>query len=74
VWQIAAAQRVPGWRAMASEPVHNLRGGDAYENLTAAAKAVTECISISGPAFPGRRLYLEEPTGRLFSGGALVND
>lgn len=33
--------------------VYRLRGGDDYDSLTAAAKAVTEYPSISGPAFWG---------------------
>lgn len=33
--------------------VYHLRGGDDYDSLTAAAKAVTEYPSISGPAFWG---------------------
>jgi len=33
--------------------VYHLRGGDTYDSLTAAAKAVTEYPSISGPAFWG---------------------
>ncbi|HTW66212.1 MAG TPA: DUF2924 domain-containing protein [Bryobacteraceae bacterium] len=33
--------------------VYHLRGGDTYDSLTAAAKAVTQYPSISGPAFWG---------------------
>ena len=33
--------------------VYHLRGGEHYDSLTAAAKAVTEYPSISGPAFWG---------------------